>query len=178
MEDNKYKWYIIYTTSGYEDSVAELLQVRAQNAGLWEFFEEIYIPKQKKVTLNKKGEKVEVYEKPIKGYILVKMILNDHTWPLVRDTQGVVNFVGTGKKPIPISDQEVQKIKGSLSETHSSYKINFAEGDLVQVISGDLKDSKGKVVSINHDNGKVQLLLFILGREVPVELDVNQISKI
>ncbi len=175
-KDAKPRWYVIFCTSGQENKVADLIKVRAENTGISEYFEEVIVPTQEKIAI-KKGKKVTVKEKIYPGYLLIKMVLNDSTWPLVRDTQGVSNFAGTDNKPTPITDTELQAIVEYSQQKESSYKINITEGDVVSVTSGVYKDFTGSVVEVDRDKGKVKVMLRFLGREVPVELDVTNIVK-
>lgn len=170
----KSRWYVIYCNTGQENKVADLIKVRAENTGISEFITEILVPTQEKIAI-KKGEKKTVTEKIFQGYIFVQMYLNDQTWPLVRDTQGVINFAGTGKEPTPVPDSEIEAIKEFSLEKQSSYKLDIIEGDRVKITNGDFKDFSGTVAEIDKDKGKVKVMVMFLNREVPVELDVTSI---
>lgn len=180
MENNKnekFLWYIVHCNTGQESTVADLIKTRANNYGLKDYIEEIYVPIQEKITL-KKGKKQTINEKIFKGYIFIKMILNDKTWPLVRDTQGVINFTGTAKKPTPIKEEEVEAIKKYCSRQESSYKVKILEGDRVKITVGEFKDFTGTVTHIDYDKGKVVVMVQFLNRDVPVELDIANITNL
>jgi transcription termination/antitermination protein NusG len=174
--NKKPRWYVISCISGQENSIADLIKVRAENTGLSEMVLDVLVPSQEKIAI-RRGEKKTVKEKIFPGYILVHMVLSDATWPLIRDTQGVTNFAGTDLKPTPLRDEEVQSIIDFSNQTQSSYKVDIIEGDVVTVTQGDFKDFTGTITEIDKDKGRVKVLIQFLGREVPVELDVTHIVK-
>jgi transcriptional antiterminator NusG len=179
MQSNKekeFKWYALYCISNQENKVANLIKTRMENAGLSDSLDEIIIPTQEKVTI-KKGQRKTVNERFLQGYMLIKVVLDDKTWPLIRDTQGVINFVGTDKKPTPLPESEVKSIIDFSETQESSYKLDVSEGDTVKVIEGEFKDFTGTIETIDYEKGKLRVILQFLGREVPVELDVNYIIK-
>jgi transcriptional antiterminator NusG len=173
-QSKKPKWYVVYCNTGQENKVAELINLKASNTGLSEYILEVLVPTQEKIAI-KKGEKKTVTEKIFQGYIFVNMYLNDKTWPLVRDTQGVINFAGTGREPTPVAESEINAIKEFSKEKQSSYKLDIIEGDKVKITTGDFKDFTGTVTEIDKDKGKVKVMVIFLNREVPVELDVTSI---
>lgn len=172
----KARWYVISCISGQENKTADLIRVRAENAGISDLILDVLVPTQEKISI-KKGNKVTVKEKIFPGYVLVNMVLNDSTWPLIRDTQGVTNFAGTDRKPTPLAPQEVQSIIDFSQQKQSSYKVNLSEGDVVTVTHGDFKDFTGTIAEIDKDKGRVKVMIQFLGREVPVDLDVSHIVK-
>lgn len=174
--DKKPRWYVIHCNTGQENRISDLIKTRADNLGLSEYIVEILVPTQEKIAI-KRGEKVSVKEKIFQGYLLVNMVLNDQTWPLVRDTQGVINFAGTDKKPTPLSQEEVDSIIEFSNQKQSSYKLDVMEGDIVSVTHGEFKDFTGTIASVDKDKGKVRVMIHFLGREVPAELDVTHIVK-
>ncbi len=174
--EKKARWYVISCISGQEHRVADLIKVRAENTGISELIPEVLVPTQEKIAI-KRGEKKSVKEKIFPGYILVKMHLDDSTWPLIRDTQGVTNFAGTDKRPTPLTEAEVTSIIEFSQQKQSSYKIDIMEGDVVTVTQGDFKDFTGTITEIDRDKGRVKVMIQFLGREVPVELDVTHIVK-
>lgn len=171
----KPRWYVIYCNTGQENKVADLIKVRAENSGLKDFIIETLVPTQEKITI-KKGEKKAVAEKIYKGYIFVNMVLNDKTWPLIRDTQGVINFAGTGKEPTPVTDAEIEAIKEFAKQKQSSYKLNIIEGDKIKIINGDFKNFTGTITAIDRDKGKVKVSVMVFSRETAIELDVTDIE--
>lgn len=173
----KLAWYVLYTHSGHENKIADAIRQRAENAGVGSLIENIVAPS-RNVTQLKAGKKKEVSEKILPGYLLVHMILSDDTWSIVRDTPGVSAFVGTAKKPTPVSDLQAEAIIKFTQIQQPSFKTSFSVGDTVKVKTGNFKEYTGVIDSINEEKGKATLKLHFLGREVPVELDILEIEKI
>ena len=124
------------------------------------------------------GKKEEVSEKIFPGYVLVKMILDDESWLLVRTTQGVTAFIGAGNKPTPISEKEVEAIQQFMTQEEPLYKTAFVMGEAVKIIDGPFADFLGTIDNIDETRGKLRVLVSIFGRETPVELDFLQVQKI
>ncbi len=176
-DDKRGRWYVVHTYSGHENKVAETLKQRAETMGQLDKILEMLIPTQEKIQI-KRGKKQTVREKIFPGYMLLKMILTDESWLLVRTTQGITGFVGMGNKPTPISQKEVQAIQKYMSQGAPSYKANFEVGEAVKIVEGPFNDFIGTVDSINEPRGKVSVLVSIFGRETPVELDFLQVTKL
>jgi transcriptional antiterminator NusG len=176
-DDKRGRWYVVHTYSGHENKVAETLKQRAETMGLTNFIHEMLVPTQEKIQI-KRGKKQAVREKIFPGYMLIKMILTDESWLLVRTTQGVTGFVGTGTKPIPLAASEVATIQKYLSQGSTQYKANFEKGEAVRIVEGPFADFLGTVSHIDESKGKVTVLVSIFGRETPVELDFLQVSKL
>lgn len=169
------KWYVLNTYSGHENKVTSLITQRMENSGLSDLLGQVLVPTQSKIIL-KDGQKKTVDERILPGYVLIQMVLNNQTWPLVRDTAGVSGFAGTDKKPTPIQPEVLTKfIK---SQSTSTYKITLAVSDSVSITDGNFKDFSGIVTSIDEDKGKVTVLLSLFGREVPVECNLMQVKKL
>jgi transcriptional antiterminator NusG len=124
------------------------------------------------------GKKETVKEKIFPGYVLVKMILDDESWLLVRTTQGVTAFIGAGNKPTPISDKEVEAIQKFMATEEPLYKASFVVGEAVKITDGPFTDFLGTIDNIDEAKGKLKVLVSIFGRETPVELDFLQVSKL
>lgn len=176
-EDRRARWYVVHTYSGHENKVAETLRQRAETMGMTQYILEMLIPTQEKIQI-KRGKKQAVREKIFPGYMLIRMILTDESWLLVRTTQGVTGFVGTGNKPTPLAASEVTTIQKYLSQGAPSYKANFEINEAVKIIEGPFSDLLGTVSNIDESKGKVTVLVSIFGRETPVELDFLQVSKV
>jgi transcription termination/antitermination protein NusG len=176
-EDKRARWYVVHTYSGHENKVAETLKQRAETMGQIDKILEMLIPTQEKIQI-KRGKKQTVREKIFPGYMLLKMILTDESWLLVRTTQGITGFVGMGNKPTPISQKEVQAIQKYMSQGAPTYKANFENGEAVKIVEGPFADFIGTVDGINEPKGKVTVLVSIFGRETPVELDFLQVTKL
>lgn len=176
-DDKRARWYVVHTYSGHENKVAETLKQRAETMGLTSFILEMLIPTQEKIQI-KRGKKQTVREKIFPGYMIIRMILTDESWLLVRTTQGITGFVGMGNKPTPISQQEVKTIQKYMSQGAPTYKANFEVGEAVKIVEGPFTDFIGTVDGINEPKGKVTVLVSIFGRETPVELDFLQVNKL
>jgi transcriptional antiterminator NusG len=173
----KGKWYIVHTYAGHENKVAKNLQQRVQSLGFEERVFDIIVPTRSTIKVSQ-GKKESVQEKIFPGYVLVKMILDDETWLLVRSTQGVTAFIGAGNKPTPISDKEVDAIKQFMKQEQPLYKTAFTIGEAVKIMDGPLTDFLGTVDAIDEARGKLKVLVTLFGRETVVELDFLQVKKI
>lgn len=169
------RWYVIHVNSGHEQKVSQTLEQRIEFSGLKESIVKIEVPTQEKIIVES-GHKKNVKERLFPGYVLIQMDLNDVTWNLVRNTTGVTGFVGTGGKPTPISEAEVESIMKFSQMEAPKFEVKFHAGDGVRIIDGPFTDFLGKVDSIDEEKGKVKVLVSIFGRETPVELDFLQVS--
>lgn len=175
--ENEARWYVVHTQSGFEAKSKESLEQRIKTLGHENKIFDIVIPTRDIVTI-KKGKKKTIREKVFPGYLLIKMILNDDTWLVVRTTQGITGFVGVGTKPTPISDKEVEAIKRFVEQEQPKFKAKFSVGEAVKVTDGPFADFIGTIESIDDAKGKVKVLVSIFGRETPVELDFLQVAKL
>lgn len=171
------KWYIIHTYSGHENKVVKSLKQRIQSLGFEGRIFDILVPTRSTIKVSQ-GKKEKVQEKILPGYVLVRMILDDESWLLVRTTQGVTAFVGTGNKPTPISEQEVEAIQKFMKVEEPLYKTAFSVGEAVKIIDGPFADFLGTINEIDETKGKLKVLVSIFGRETPVELDFLQVKKL
>lgn len=174
---DKFHWYIINTYSGHEKKVANQIEQRAKANNLDEEIKEVLVPTQEKIQVSE-GKKRKKEEKIFPGYLLVHMKLNDNTWRIVRNAEGVTGFVGTERKPTPLSPAEVKSIMAFTKVTQPSFSASFTVGDAVKVIDGPFKDFVGSISEINEDKGQVKVLLSIFGRETPVVLDFLQVTRL
>ncbi len=170
-------WYIINTYSGHEKKVANLIQEKIKANSLDKQVVEVVVPIQDKIVV-KEGKKRTVEEKLFPGYILINMEINDETWRVIRNTDGVTGFVGTEKKPTPLREDEVKGILAFMDIKQPAYSSTFAVGDAVKVTDGPFKDFVGSINEINEDKGQVKVLLSVFGRETPVVLDFLQVTKL
>src|SRR5579862_8886650 len=171
------KWYIIHTYAGHENKVARSLKQRSEAMGFDDRIFDIIVPTRNTIKVAQ-GKKENVKEKIFPGYVLVKMILDDETWIMVRSTPGVTSFIGAGNKPTPISDKEVEAIQKFMKLEEPMYKVQFSVGEAVKITDGPFTEFLGTVESIDDARGKVKVLVSIFGRETPVELDFLQVKKI
>lgn len=171
------KWYIVHTYSGHENKVARGIQQRSETMGFTDKVYDIIVPT-REVTKVSQGKKSQVQEKIFPGYVLVRMILTDETWLMVRTTQGVTAFIGAGNKPTPISEKEVEAIQKFMKLEEPLYKTGFSVSEAVKIVDGPFADFLGTIESIDDAKGKLRVLVSIFGRETPVELDFLQVAKI
>ena len=170
-------WYVIHTYSGYENKVSANLERKVHSLGMENEIFRIVIPMEKEVELNKDGKKRVVERKVFPGYVLVEMIVNDRSWNAVRNTPGVTGFVGSGTKPIPLTDEEVRQIMASMGVEEARAHIDFQLQQLVRLKSGPFADQVGKIAEINEERGKLKVLVDMFGRETPVEIDFTQVEE-
>jgi transcriptional antiterminator NusG len=172
------KWYIVHTYSGYENKVKTSLEERIKNSGKQELFGDILVPAEKVVEVIK-GEKKTTSRKFFPGYILVKVVLNEETWHIVRNTPKITGFIGEGKKPVPITDKEVEGIVTHMREGNLKPrpKVLFSKGDNIQIIDGPFSNFIGIVEEVKPEKGRIKALVSIFGRPTPVELELLQIKK-
>jgi transcriptional antiterminator NusG len=171
------KWYIVHTYSGHENKVSKSLKQRIESMGFENRIFDIIVPTRETVKVSG-GKKETVKEKIFPGYVLIKMILDDESWLLVRTTQGVTAFIGAGNKPTPISDKEVEAIQKFMATEEPLYKASFVVGEAVKIVDGPFTDFLGTIDNIDEAKGKLKVLVSIFGRETPVELDFLQVSKL
>ncbi|MBO5169000.1 MAG: transcription termination/antitermination protein NusG [Phascolarctobacterium sp.] len=177
MEEKQEKrWYVIHTYSGYENKVSANLERKVHSLGMENEIFRIVIPMENEVEI-KDGKKRSVQRKVFPGYVLVEMIVNDRSWYAVRNTPGVTGFVGSGSKPIPLTEDEVRQIMRSMGVEESRPKIDFQLHQLVRLKSGPFADCLGKVSEINEERGKLKVLVDMFGRETPVEIDFTQVEE-
>jgi transcriptional antiterminator NusG len=172
------KWYAIHTYAGYENRARESLTNLVQRQNLKDVVKQIILPTEEVAEI-KDGKKKIATRKIMPGYILVEMELNDDTWALVKETAGVAGFVGPGKTPAALSDEEVENILGMMEETGASprLKISFEKGDRVKVVDGPFLNFAGTVSEVNRERGRLTVMIEVLGRATPVELDFLQVEK-
>lgn len=175
MESEK-RWYVIHTYSGYENKVTANLERKIHSLGMENEIFRVLVPMENEVEV-KDGKKRIVSKKVFPGYVLVEMIVNDASWYAVRNTPGVTGFVGSGSKPIPLTDSEVIRILGSMGVEESHQKIDFTLQQSVRLTAGPFKDCVGKVAEINDERGKLKVLVDMFGRETPVEIDFTQVEE-
>jgi transcriptional antiterminator NusG len=174
-----FKWYIVHVLSGFENRVLKTLKERIVNHSMTEYFAEIMVPEEQ-VVANVNGKKRTMKKKFFPGYVLIKMIMNDKTWHLVKDTDKITGFIGgTKDKPMPITDEEAAAMTASMAEgfKRSRSVANFSEGDSVKVIEGPFTSFVGTVETIS-EKGKVKVQVLIFGRPTPVELEFSQVEKV
>ena len=174
-----FRWYVINTYSGHENKVKTNLEHRIESMNQKSRFRRVIVPTEQ-VVETKDGQKVQTEKRVLPGYVLVNMDLNDEAWTVVKNTPGVTGFVGSGNKPVPLSQLEVDRILHTASAATERPRAvaDFELGESVKVTSGPLSDFDGEIVDVNPDQQKLKVLVNIFERQVPVELSFDQVKKI
>lgn len=168
----KAKWYVVHTYSGYENKVKANLEKAIENRNLEEYVHDIQVPMEEQIEIKDGKEKV-TYRKIFPGYVMVKMVMTDDSWYIVRNTRGVTGFVGPGSKPVPLTDEEIE----NMGIVEKQIEVDFQIGEHVKVIHGPFEDFEVLITEICVEKHKVKGLVNMFGRETSVELDFNQIEK-
>ena len=167
------RWYVVHTYSGYENKVKTDLEKTVKNRELEDYFFDIIVPMEEQIEI-KDGKRKANLKKVFPGYVLIKMIVTEESWYIVRNTRGVTGFVGSGTDPIPLTDEEIRNMGFEDIPVTVDYEIN----DPVKIMSGSFTNYTGIVKEINREKNKVKVLISMFGRETPVELDFSQVMKI
>ncbi len=167
------KWYVIHTYSGHENKVKANMDAMVANRNMENLIFDIRVPMEEYVE-NKEGQRKVKERKMFPSYVLVKMIMNDESWYLVRNTRGVTGFVGPGSKPVPLSDEEVLNL--GVMEDKDIFS-NYEVGEMVKIINGPFNDFVGTIEGFNYEKKKIKVSISMFGRDTSVELDFSQIIK-
>ncbi len=169
------KWYVVHTYSGYENKVAATIEKTIENRKLQDLIHEVAIPTEKVLEVHENTQK-EVERKIFPGYVLVKMIMTDDSWHVVRNTRGVTGFVGPGSKPVALTESEVAALGIDRQEKDTRISLSYKVGDRVRVVSGPIANFTGVVDAINEKENQVRVVVSMFGRETPVELELDQVT--
>ena len=172
-ENEEPKWYVVHTYSGYENKVKTDLEKTIKNRELEDYFFDIVVPMEEQIEI-KDGKRKTNLKKVFPGYVLVKMIVTEESWYIVRNTRGVTGFVGSGTDPIPLTNEEIRNMGFEMAVVNVDYDVN----DTVRVVNGPLASFIGTVQEINKEKSKVKVLVSMFGRETPVELEFSQVEKV
>ena len=167
------KWYVVHTYSGHENKVKVNLEKLVENRGMQDLVLKVVVPTEERVEF-KDNKRVVKTRKIFPGYVIIKMIVTNESWYLVRNTQGVTGFVGQGSEPIPLSDEEVRRM--GIEKT--VVVLDIEVGDTVKIISGPFKGFSGLVEEVNAERQTIKTQVEMFGRETPVELEFDQIYKV
>jgi transcriptional antiterminator NusG len=173
MADNSPRWYVVHTYSGYENTVSATILKAAENLKMLDMILEINIPVEKVTDISDPDGKVTEH-KIFPGYVLVKMIMTDESWHLVRNVRGVTGFVGADGKPVPLTEDEIL----ALGVEKREVVVGYAEGDTVKVNDGPLEGFLGTVEEIDKDKNRVRVVVSMFGRETPVDLELDQVEHV
>ena len=167
------RWYVVHTYSGYENKVKTDLEKTIKNRELEDYFFDIVVPMEEQIEI-KDGKRKANLKKVFPGYVLVKMIVTEESWYIVRNTRGVTGFVGSGTDPIPLTNEEIRNMGFETTIINVDYEVN----DSVKVVNGPLSGFIGTVQEINKEKNKVKVMVSMFGRETPVELEFSQVEKV
>jgi transcriptional antiterminator NusG len=170
-------WYVIHTYSGYEDKVKKNLEQRIKSMDSEHEIFRVEVPKEKVFEV-KNGTRKDIDRKILPSYVLVQMKMTDQSWNVVRNTPGVTGFVGSGTKPSPLPEKEIDRILKQMSSESPKLKIGLHPGQSVRVIDGPFVDFMGTINEVSEEKGKVKVMLTLFGRETSVELDFLQVEKL
>lgn len=165
------KWYVVHTYSAYENTVASTIIKHVDNRNLHDLIQEVSIPMETVTEITDNGPKT-IERKVFPGYVLVKMILTDETWHIIRNIRGVTGFVGSGNKAIPLTEEEIQ----ALGVEKHEINVAYGKGDTVKITDGALSSFLGTVDELDVEKNKVRVVVSMFGRETPVDLDLDQVE--
>jgi len=171
---DKTEWYVVHTYSGYENKVKANIEKIIENRGMHDLIEQVIVPVHESIEI-KNGRKKPVQRKILPGYVLLKMVMNDDTWYVVRNTRGVTSFVGPGSKPVPLSEEEIASM--GVGKGGDVVSIEFTPGQLVKVTSGPFEGSIGNVEEVIAAKNQVKIKLSVFGRDTFVELDYHMLQR-
>mgnify|MGYP001437388028 FL=1 len=177
MGDNGKNWFAIHTYSGHEERVRKNLEQRIKLMDSDNDITQVIMPTEKEIEA-RGGQRRTVDKKILPGYVLIQMKMSDQSWSIVRNTPGVAGFVGSGNKPVPLREEEINRILKQMAAEEPRVKVGFKQGQSVRVTDGPFTDFVGIVDEINPDKAKIRVLLSLFGRETPVELDFLQVEKL
>lgn len=174
MDENKVRWYVVHTYSGYENKVKANIEKVVENRNLQKYIYDIQVPMEEQIEV-KDGKKKSTLKKVFPGYVMVKMIMNEESWYVVRNTRGVTGFVGPEpNKPVPLSDEEAK----SMGICENIVEVDFEVGDSVQIIEGAFEGHVAQIQEINLEKQIIKGFVNLFNRETPVELQFNQIKNL
>ena len=174
----EYKWYIVHAYSNFEKKVAEAIKQSAKEKGLEDYIEEVFVPTEDVVEV-RRGRKISTERRFFPGYVLVKMALNDNTYHLIKDTPKVTGFLGQGNRPMPVSQKEVDRIRGVVTGAAERPRptVTYEIGENVRVTDGPFASFSGVVEDVDEDAARLKVAVSIFGRATPVELEFSQVEK-
>lgn len=177
LQDDDRHWYVIHTYSGYENKVKQNLEHRIDSMEMRDQIFRVIVPTEEEIEI-KNGQRRTVNKKIYPGYVLVQMRMTDDSWYVVRNTPGVTSFVGHGNRPTPLDDSEVKAILKQMEEEAPKVRVSYQVGQAVKITDGPFTEFEGIVDAIDHERGRVRVLVSFFGREAPVELDFLQVTRL
>jgi len=177
VEENQKQWFVVHTYSGYEERVKKNLEGRIKSMDFGDEVYQVIIPTEEEIEV-RSGQRRTVTKKILPGYVLIEMRMTDQSWNIVRNTPGVTGFVSSGNKPVPLPEEELNRILKQITAEAPKVKVGFRKGQSIRVRDGPFIDFVGVVDEISLEKGKAKVLLSLFGRETPVELDFLQVEKL
>lgn len=177
LQDDGRRWYVIHTYSGYENKVKQNLMHRIDSMEMHDQIFRVIVPTEEEIEI-KNGQRRTVQKKVFPGYVLVQMRMTEDSWYVVRNTPGVTSFVGHGNRPAPLEEDEVKTILRQMEEEPPKVRVSYQVGQAVKITDGPFTDFEGVVDAIDHERGRVRVLVSVFGREVPLELDFLQVQRL
>jgi len=177
LQDDGRRWYVIHTYSGYENKVKQNLEHRIDSMEMRDQIFRVIVPTEEEIEI-KNGQRRTVHKKVFPGYVLVQMNMTESSWYVVRNTPGVTSFVGHGNRPTPLEDTEVKLILKQMEEEAPKVRVSYQVGQAVKITDGPFTDFEGVVDAIDHERGRVRVLVSFFGLEAPVELDFLQVTRL
>ncbi|NJK79639.1 MAG: transcription termination/antitermination protein NusG [Chloroflexaceae bacterium] len=171
------RWYVIHTYSGYENKVKQNLEHRIDSMEMHDQIFRVIVPTEEEIEI-KNGQRRVVSKKIYPGYVLVQMRLTDDSWYVVRNTPGVTSFVGHGNRPVPLEDNEVKTILKQMEAEAPKVRVSYQVGQAIKITDGPFTDFEGVVDAIDHERGRVRVLVSFFGREAPIDLDFLQVTRL
>lgn len=170
------EWYVIRVISGTEENVRQSLMQRREAFGLENSILDVFVPTHDSVSIRAGGKKVQKKKNIFPGYILIQMVVTNESWYIVRNTPNVTGFLGAGTVPVPVSGTELEQLKGILTEKSEEYKTDMQLGDYITVKNGPFEGSEWKIIELNVNKGVVKIMINLLGRDTPVEIEFGSVK--
>lgn len=174
---NDGEWYVIRVVSGTEENVRQSLMQRREAFGLENYILEVFVPTHDSVSIRAGGKTVKRKKNIFPGYILVRMLVTNESWYIVRNTPNVTGFLGAGTVPVPVSGEELEQLKGILTEKSEEIATDIEVGDNAMIQNGPFEGSEGKIIEVNNAKGVVKIMINLLGRDTPVEVEFASIIR-
>jgi len=171
-----WEWYVIRVISGTEENVRQSLMQRREAFGLEQYILDVFVPTHDSVSIRAGGKKVQRKKNIFPGYILVQMVVTNESWYIVRNTPNVTGFLGAGTVPVPVRGEELEQLKGILTEKSEEYNTDMQIGDYVVVKNGPFEGSEGKIIEVNTSKGTIKIMINLLGRDTPVEIEFGSVK--
>ncbi|MDD2871608.1 MAG: transcription termination/antitermination protein NusG [Candidatus Gracilibacteria bacterium] len=173
---NKPEWYVIQVVSGTEENVKSSLFQRRESFGLEDYILDVFVPTHDVVSVRAGGTKVTKKKNILPGYILVQMNVTNESWYIVRNTPNVTGFLGAGNIPVPVSGQELEKLKGKIQEYSETFETKYKVGDIALIIKGPFEGNEGIISEVNDKKGVIKMNVNLMGRDTPIELEFSDIK--